>query len=327
MKNLKIAIVGASGLVGQKILEILYEVGLYESSIITLFVSRKSSGKVLYFKGLCHRLIELDEKQASAQFDFVFLSAGEEVSKKYASIFKDAGAYVIDNTNAFRKTNPLVVPEINIQDIKDSKIISNPNCSTIELAIVLNKLKNICDIDEIIVSTYQSVSGAGKTALLDLENGTNNHFKYGIKNNVIAEIGEIDENGNSLEENKIMFEINKILKSNIKIIATAVRVPVDYCHGESVYVRFKKQIDFEKIKSSISDENIVLYENSVCLNRVIQNTNTTAVCRLRKISENEIAFFVMADNLRRGAAYNAVKIVENLIKKFNNFQNDKQYSC
>lgn len=315
MEKLKIAIIGASGLVGQKILEVLVEEGLYQNASITLFVSKRSSGKVLYFGGECHRLIEIDDEQANKKFDLVFFSAGEVVSKMYAEKFAENGALVIDNTNAFRKTKPLVVPEINISDEKDERIISNPNCSTIELALVLDKLRTVCDIAEVVVSTYQSVSGAGKDALLDLENGSSGYFKNGIKNNVIAEIGEIDENGNSLEENKIMFEINKILKSDIRLVATAVRVPVKFCHGESVYVKFKNNVEFENVKRAMVGENFLFYENDVCLNANIQNTNITAVCRLRKISENEVAFFVMADNLRRGAAYNAVMIAKNILKK------------
>ena len=314
MKKIKIAIVGASGLVGQKILQVLYEEGVYENAVVTLFVSKKSSGKVCYFKGECLRLVELDEMQASKKFDIVFMSAGEEVSLRYAKIFAGAGAFVIDNTNAFRKICPLIVPEINQSKIAvDEKIISNPNCSTIELAIVIQKLLQVCDIEKIVVSTYQSVSGAGKEAVFDLENGTNNFFKKGIKNNVIAKIGELDENGNSTEENKIMFELNKILESNIQIIATAVRVPVLYCHGESAYVQFKHAMDFEKITQTLSSENLEL-STDICLNREIADTNKTIVCRLRKVSENEIAFFIMADNLRRGAAYNAVKISQNIIK-------------
>lgn len=317
MKNLKIAIVGASGLVGQKILEVLFEQGIYQNSIITLFVSKKSAGKVLYFKGLSHRLVEIDETNAEKKFDIVFFSAGEDVSKKYAETFAKNGAFVIDNTNAFRKTKPLIIPEINIKEIGGERIISNPNCSSTQLALVLNKFNSVCEISEIVVSTYQSVSGAGKEALLDLENSTNSYFEKGIKNNVIAKIGEIDENGNSLEENKIMFEVNKILKTNIKIIATAVRVPVNYCHGESVYIKLKNSVDFEKLKQTIRGDNLMLCDD-VCLNREIYNTDLTAVCRLRKISDTEVACFVMADNLRRGAAYNAVMIakyiVENLIK-------------
>ena len=313
MEKFKIAIVGATGLVGQKILQVLYEEGLYEKAVVTLFVSKRSSGKVCYFKGDTLRLVELDEMQANKKFDFVFFSAGEEISKKYAKIFADAGAFVIDNTNAFRKDKPLVIPEINFESVADEKIISNPNCSTIELAMVISKLLKICEIEKIVVSTYQSVSGAGKDAVADLKNGTNNYFEKGIKNNIIAKIGELDENGNSTEENKIMFELNKILKTQIKVIATAVRVPVEYCHGESVYVEFKKEVDFEKIKKSLANKNLELLSD-VCLNNEVADTNKTIVCRLRKVGENEIVFFVMADNLRRGAAYNAVMIAQNIIK-------------
>ncbi len=317
MKNIKIAIVGATGLVGQKILEVLLEEGIYSRATVTLFVSEKSAGKVMYFNGECLGLVELSKECASQKFDIVFFSAGEKVGREYAHIFAEQGAYVIDNSNAFRRDSPLIVPEINADLLAENKrIIANPNCSSIELAIVLARLLEIGEIEQVVVSTYQSVSGAGKDAIADLANGTNNYFKKGIKNNVIAEIGVIDDNGNSEEENKIMFEINKILGTDIKVVATAVRVPVCYCHGESVYVKFKSKVNFEDVKNCLNSDFTEFLADKVCLNSEIANTNKTCVCRLRKISENEIALFIMADNLRRGASYNAVKIAEHILQNF-----------
>ena len=186
MRELKVAIVGATGLVGQSILEILKEENLIDEMNLTLYVSNKSAGGRVVFDGKVYELIKLDENSCHRKFDLVFFSAGDDVSLEYAKIFADGGAYVIDNSNAFRREKdvPLIVPEIN-GDILDGtcNLIANPNCSTIELALVLNRIKDLGAIDEVIVSTYQSVSGAGADALADLHNDTSNVFKKGIKDN------------------------------------------------------------------------------------------------------------------------------------------------
>ncbi len=200
MGGLKIAIVGATGLVGETILKVLYEEDLFFGNDISLYVSKRSAGKEYLFKGRRFRLVELTEKEANKKFDFVFFSAGSDVSLKYAKLFAKNGAFVIDNTNAFRRENdvPLVVPEINFDKVSfGAKIISNPNCSTIQLAVVLDKLRLLSKIEKVVVSTYQSVSGAGRCALCDLKNNAKNMFKYGINNEIIAKIGEIHENGYS----------------------------------------------------------------------------------------------------------------------------------
>ncbi len=313
MKN-KIAIVGATGLVGQTLLEVLYEEGFFEKYEITLYVSKKSAGKELLFLGRRFRLIELDETALKQNFQLVFFSAGSEVSLKFAKKFAEAGSIVIDNTNAFRRETeiPLVVPEINLQKITNkTKLISNPNCSTIQLAVVMHKLLMLGEIEKIVVSTYQSVSGAGRKALFDLEKNAKNVFKYGINNEIIAKIGEMLENGYSLEEDKLIFELSKILGREIDVSATAVRVPTTVGHGESVYVKFKNEVNIIDALACLDDEYLVVRDDVVYLNEVRGN-NLTYVCRLRQHKKDELEFFVLADNLRRGAAYNAAKIAKSL---------------
>lgn len=316
MKN-KIAIVGATGLVGNTILKVLYEENLFWGYDITLFVSSRSAGKELLFQGRVFRLIELNEKELNKKFDFVLFSAGSEVSLKWAERFARTGAIVIDNTNAFRKekTVPLVVPEINFSKItNETKLIANPNCSTIQLAVVISKLALLGDIEKVVVSTYQSVSGAGRHALADLKNNAKNVFKYGINDEIIAKIGEIQENDYSLEENKIMFELSKILEKDIDVSASAVRVPTSVGHGESVYVKFKNEVNIIDALKVLDQEHIKFCQDVFYLHEVREN-NFTYVCRLRQKNKNELEFFVFADNLRRGAAFNAVKIVKQLLER------------
>ena len=314
MKN-KIAIIGATGLVGTTILRVLYEENLFWGYDITLFVSSKSAGKEFLFEGRIFRLVKLDETALSKKFDFVFFSAGGEVSLLWAKRFAEIGAVVIDNTNAFRREAgvPLIVPEINFSSItKETKLISNPNCSTIQLAIVISKLAELSEIEKIVVSTYQSVSGAGRQAFLDLKNNAKNVFKYGINDEIIANIGEIQENGYSIEENKVVFELSKILGKALDVSATAVRVPTSVGHGESVYVKFKNDVNVIDALAVLDCEQIKLRDDVFYLHEV-RETNVTYVCRLRQKNKNELEFFVMADNLRRGAAYNAVKIMKKFV--------------
>ena len=318
MKSLKIAIVGATGLVGQTIIKVLDEEGLLKTNDILLYVSKRSAGKEYLFKGRRFRLVELDEKALDKKFDIVFFSAGSSVSRVWAKRFAEKGAFVIDNTSEFRKCEdvPLVVPEINGEIVSgDAKIISNPNCTTIELAVVIDKLLKLSKIKKLVVSTYQSVSGAGRRAVCDLKNNAKNVFKYGINDNLIAKIGKIQENGYAEEENKIMFELSKILNESIDVSATAVRVPVEVCHGESVYVKFETDVNLIDVYSILESSYIKVFPDEICNVCEVKNTNAVSVFRIRQKSKTELEFFVLADNLRRGAAYNAVLIMKKLIDK------------
>ncbi len=317
---LKVAIVGATGLVGRKIIQVLYEEGFWKEINLFLFASEKNYGKKVIFYDKEFYILKLSEKIANEKFDVVFFSAGDEVSKRWVRKFANSGAYVIDNTNAFRRYKyvPLVVPEINSNKIKKStKIIANPNCSTIELAVVLDRLSQLAKLNKVIVSTYQSVSGAGYKALLDLENDTTKFFKCGIKNNLIAQIGSILDNGFCTEENKIMFELQKILDKSFDVLATTVRVPMPYCHGESVYVEFDDKLNLTDVYEKLMCEYIKVDKDTLSFPKQIMDTNKTHVCRIREVNETELLLFIVADNLRRGASYNAVQIFKYLLE--NNF--------
>ena len=317
MKKINIAIIGGSGLVGQKIIQILIEEKMIENINLKLFVSENSAGNNICINNHKFKLYYLNDDIINEKFDIAFFSAGENISKKYAEIMAKNGTYVIDNSNAFRRNTdtPLVIPEINFKDIsKNTHIISNPNCSTIQLAIIISQLLKINSIEKIILSTYQSVSGAGKNALKDLEEKTNKTIPETINNNLILKIGELNNNGFCEEENKIIFELNKILKTNIQIYASTVRVPIPFCHTESVYVKFNKKIDLSKIYNILNVAHIKI-DKDITSPLEVTDSNLTHICRIRQPSENEILFFIIADNLRRGAAYNAVKIAELIINQ------------
>lgn len=319
IKKIKLGVVGATGLVGETLLSIISEEGLYDIVDLTLYVSDASAGKTLMYMGREYRLITLHTNSVCEKFDAVIFSAGDEVSRKWAKTFAERGAFVIDNSNAFRRDAeiPLVVPEINEDKINNTtKIIANPNCSTIQLVLVLDKLLKISQINKVVVSTYQSVSGAGKNALLDLNRKTNLEIKEGITNNYIAKIGEILPNGFSVEEDKMMFETSKILDKKISLCATAVRVPVPYCHGESVYIEFKNKVNADETANMLKSEEIVVDKNESSLPTNCSGKNLTFVSRIRNFTDNEISLFIVADNLRRGAAYNAIKILKILIDKY-----------
>ena len=310
----KLLVVGASGLVGQMVMEVLAEEKMISDFEITLASSSVSIGKVVMYNGRFFRFVYLSEKLLAKKFDYVIFASGDEISKVWVKSFVETGAVVIDNSNAFRREAgvPLVVPEINFDNInKNNKIISNPNCSTIQLVVVLDRLLKLSAIETIVVSSYQSVSGAGREALLDLKNKTKDCFDVDISKNIIPQIGGVLENGFCTEEDKIMFESNKILKTNIHIVATTVRVPIPYCHGESVYIKFENNIDLNDIKNILKSDYIEVCDG-VVYPESIENSNKTYVCRLRKVSENEVSMFILANNLRRGAAYNAVLILKNL---------------
>ena len=318
MKKIKLAIVGATGLVGKTVLDILKEQNLLFEIEIVLFASKTSAGKRMLVAGNEYKIFEPNEDFENMEIDYAIFSAGGSVSKEWVRRFCDAGVVVIDNTSVFRMNQcvPLIVPEINISEIKSyDKLIANPNCSTIQLAVVLDKLRKINDIEQVVVSTYQSVSGAGRRALNDLINSSKNYFKSGIKNNIIAGIGDFDKKGFCAEETKLMTETGKILKDKkMRVCATAVRVPISVCHGESVYIKCKNNIKLTDVFKVLKCDYIEVLNGGVCLPTEVKGSNKTFVCRVRKVSKNEIAMFIIADNLRRGAAYNAVEILKYLIK-------------
>lgn len=312
----KLAVVGATGLVGQKVLEVLKEESLSDSFELYMFVSDKSAGKVMIYNDRHYLLMELDEQILDIGFDYAIFLTSETISKVWVPKFARAGAIVIDNSSAFRmkKNIPLIVPEINFNLIKNQdKIIANPNCSTIQLVLVLDRLKNLSKIKRVVVSSYQSVSGAGKDALKDLNDKSNNFFIMGITDNIIPQIGEIDDGGNCAEENKIINETKKILGIDSDVYATTVRVPTSFCHGESVFVEFESNIDIKEVKKALNVRYIK--QGDMFYLTDCTQTNLTYVCRIRQSSNKIIQFFIIADNLRRGASYNAVEILRLLNRK------------
>lgn len=317
---IKLGIVGATGLVGQTVLKVLKEQGLLDRFELCLIASKESLSKTIEFNGLQYKVIELNESCLRLGLDVVIFSAGDDVSDCWCEQFVEQGVFVIDNSNAFRRRAdvPLIVPEINGELVsKKTKLISNPNCSTIQLAMVVDALRDIVSIDQVVVSTYQSVSGAGKDALKDYQLGTRNFFKKGIRDNIVASIGLEDDTGFCSEERKIMFELKKILNCKIDVVATAVRVPIAFCHGESVYVKTRECFNLSEIISNLKRRGLKVSDD-LFYPVDCAGTNDTYVCRIRKCGEWGLALFIIADNLRRGAAFNAVKILEKIIPYFTN---------
>lgn len=312
---MKIAIVGATGLVGRKIIEQLND----KENELICYASKQSVGK----KICGHKVIALSCLNIK-KVDFAIFSAGSEISKKYAQRFIKKGAIVIDNSSAFRREQnvPLIVPEINKEKALSSKLIANPNCSTIQIVLTLFYLSKIAKIKRVVVSTYQSASGAGEKGIFDLENKTTLKIPQILCDDLIPQIGNFLENGYSEEEDKIMFETKKILEKNIKICATAVRVPIHFCHGASVNVEFEDKIDLEEVYGTFEKaDGIVVLDNPIAnvypLCQTAKQTSKVCVGRIRKdfSTENAINFWVVADNLYKGASTNAVQILNYLCKE------------
>ena len=326
----KLAIVGATGLVGRTVLKILEEKDLpiYE---YVLFSSKKSAGSVIHFKDKDYVVKELTENSfIDKHFDFAIFSAGASTSLKYAPIAAENGCIVIDNSSAFRmeKDVPLVVPEVNPEDINLHKgIIANPNCSTIQAVLPIKALDDKYKVKRIIYSTYQSVSGAGRYGIEDLENGSKNvplkKFPHPILNNCLPHIDVFMDNGYTKEEEKMINETRKILhRPDLKITATCVRVPVINCHCESINLEFEKKFDIKDISSTLENfENITVLdnpaENLYPLPTDVSGKDNVFVGRIRRdfSIENGLNLWVVADNIRKGAATNAIQILEKILYK------------
>ena len=329
MKKYNIAVVGATGMVGNKFLQVLTERQLPAENYY-LFASSKSAGKVVDFMGKPHTIIELNEENIKAhKIDIALFSAGGDVSKAFAPIFAKHGALVIDNSNAWRRDVdvPLVVPECNANDILWHKnIIANPNCSTIQAVVALKPLHEAFGIKRVIYSTYQAVSGAGVKGFNDLKGGicgeAPQKFPYPIFGNCIPHIDVFLENGYTKEEDKMIFETKKILgDQNIKVTATCVRVPVYYGHSESINVEFEKPCTVEEVKKVLSSvKGIVLQDDGANLlypmPLTAENKDEVFIGRIRKDEtvDSGISMWVVADNIRKGAATNAVQIAEKAIE-------------
>ena len=325
---INVAIVGATGLVGSTFLKVLEEKNLNIDNFV-LLASKNSKGKKIKFMGKEYIVEELSEDSFNNnRFDYALFSAGGNVSKKYAKIAAKNNCIVIDNSSAFRleKDVPLIVPEVNKELIwKNSGIIANPNCSTIQATLPLKVLNDKYEIKRVVISTYQAVSGAGIFGIEDLENPDNfdfpKKFNYPIKNNCIPQIDIFMENDYTKEEMKMIEETKKILNlPNLKITTTAVRVPVKNCHCESINVEFEKEFDTAELKQALNKfENLVVLDDTknevYPLPNFVTGKDEVFVGRIRRdySVKSGINMWVVADNIRKGAATNAIQILENLI--------------
>ena len=323
----KVAIVGSTGLVGRTVLKVLEEKN-FTNCTYTLFSSRKSAGTKLKFLGQNYVIQELTEDSFDSNFDYAIFCAGGSVSEKFAPIAVSKGCIVIDNSSVFRMDAdvPLVVPEVNPEKIFENKgIIANPNCSTIQAVVALKPLDDKYKIKRIVYSTYQAVSGAGKAGIEDLENGINGippkKFPHPIFNNCLPHIDVFMPDGYTKEEYKMINETRKILnKPYLPITATAVRVPVKNCHSESINVEFKTNFDIYDVKMLLQNSPGIILVDDVDKNYYPLATRADGyddvfVGRIRRDFSVPfgINLWVVSDNLRKGAASNAVQILEKLI--------------
>ncbi len=323
----KVAIIGSTGLVGRTVLKVLEEKN-FTNCTYTLFSSKKSAGTKLQFLGQNYIIQELTKDSFNANFDYAIFCAGGSVSEKYAPIAVSKGCIVIDNSSVFRmnKDVPLVVPEVNPEKIFENKgIIANPNCSTIQAVVALKPLDDKYKIKRIVYSTYQAVSGSGKAGIEDLENGIKGiapkKFPHQIVNNCLPHIDVFMPDGYTKEEYKMINETRKILnKPFLPISATCVRVPVKNCHSESINLEFKTNFDIYDVKMLLQNSpGIILIDdiekNYYPLSTKADGFDDVFVGRIRRDFSVPygINLWVVADNLRKGAASNAVQILEKLL--------------
>jgi aspartate-semialdehyde dehydrogenase len=325
---MKIAIVGATGLVGKTVIKLIKERGLEYSSLI-LIASERSVGKVIEIDGKAHTVVSMQHAIDLAP-DIAIFSAGGGTSLEWAPAFAAVGTFVIDNSSAWRMNplNKLIVPEINAEELTaDDKIIANPNCSTIQLVMALAPLHRKYQIKRLVISTYQSVSGTGKAAIDQLYNerkgdDSNKVYPHPIDMNVLPHIDVFMDNGYTKEEMKMVNETRKILgDESLNITATAVRLPVIGGHSESLNVAFHQDFDLNEVKEILQNTPGVVVEDDVKNNIYpmplnAHNKDEVFVGRLRRdeSQDNTLNMWVVSDNLRKGAATNAVQIAEHLIK-------------
>lgn len=330
----KIAIVGATGAVGEELLNVLDELNFPVESILPL-ASAKSIGNSVEFRGKTYKVQELTKTVFQENpVDIAFFSAGGGISEQYAKYAVECGAVVIDNTSYFRMNEdvPLVVPECNSEDIKDwekTGIIANPNCSTIQMVHILKPLDDVFNLKRVDVSTYQAASGAGKEGMEELVQGLQSFFAfkldefeaktfpYTLALNLIPQIDQFCENGYTKEELKMVNETQKILHKKIEISATCVRVPVLRSHSESITMHFEKDVDLIKVREILSKAPSVVMIDDIENKKYpmplfTSDTNETYVGRIRQDinHKNIIHLWCVADQIRVGAATNAVRIAQ-----------------
>ena len=325
---MKVAVVGATGLVGSKMLQILEERNFPVTELIPV-ASEKSIGKEVTFKGKAYKIVSADDAIA-AKPDVALFSAGGSTSLELAPRFAEAGITVIDNSSAWRMdpTKKLVVPEVNADALtSDDRIIANPNCSTIQMVVALNPLHKKYSIKRIVVSTYQSVTGTGVKAVNQLMNERNSiqgemAYKYPIDLNVIPQIDVFLDNGYTKEEMKMVNETRKIMRDDsIRITSTTVRIPVMGGHSESVNVEFENDFDLNEVKALLSASPGIIVQDDpgkqvYPMPMNAHEKDEVFVGRLRRdeTQPNTLNMWIVSDNLRKGAATNAVQIAEYLMQ-------------
>ena len=328
-KKYNVAIVGATGLVGQTFLKVLKE-RKFPVENLYLYASARSAGKVINWEGKDYTVIELKDENIRDDIDVALFSAGGGISKEYAPKFRDKGAVVVDNSSAWRmdKDIPLVVPEANPEALKNhGGIIANPNCSTIQVMPILKVLQDKYGLKRVVYSTYQAVAGAGKKGLDDLENNLqgkpSTNFPHQIAFNALPHIDVFLENGYTKEEEKMINETKKILNlPDLKVTATCVRIPVKFGHGVSVNVELERPFELEDVVKAFEEKEGVIVQNDG-KNKVYpmpitaQDTDEVYVGRIRRDDtvDNGLNLWVVADNIRKGAATNTIQIAETLIKE------------
>lgn len=325
MKKYNVAVAGATGLVGGTILKVLEERDFPIDNIYFLS-SKKSAGNSITFKDNMYIVEELNEKSFDRSLDFVFFAAGGAVSEMYAKAAAKSGATVIDNSSIFRmeKDIPLIIPEVNPKKAFDNRgLIANPNCSTIQSVLPLKPLHDMFKIKRVVYSTYQAVSGSGLGGIKDLEDGEVKFYPHQISSNTLPHIDSFLDNGYTKEEMKMINETKKILDDDsIKVTATTVRVPVKNCHSVSINIEFEKPFELEQVYKALESFPGIKIKDDV-INNVypmpldISGSDDVYVGRIRRdfSIDSGLNIWTVADNIRKGAATNAVQIAELLISK------------
>ena len=330
---MKIAIVGVSGAVGQEFLRVLDERNFPFDELV-LFGSARSAGQVYNFRGVDYTVKELKHNDDFKGIDYAFVSAGGGVSKEFAETITKHGAIMIDNSSAFRMDSdvPLVVPEVNPTDAYDTprNIIANPNCTTIQMVVALKAIENLSHIKRVHSSTYQAASGAGASAMAELyeqyrqvlagEEPTVEKFAYQLAFNVIPQIDVFTDNGYTKEEMKMFNETRKIMHSDIAVSATCVRVPALRSHSQALWIETEEPLTVEQVREAVANgEGLVLMDNpqekEYPMPLFLSGKDPVYAGRIRKdiTNPNGITMWIVGDQIKKGAALNAVQIAEYLI--------------
>lgn len=332
---MKVAIVGVSGAVGQEFLRVLDERNFPMDDLV-LFGSSRSAGRVYTYKGKQYTVKELKHNDDFKGIDIAFVSAGGGTSKEFAPTITKFGTVMIDNSSTFRMEAdvPLVVPEVNASDAKlrPRNIIANPNCTTIQMVVALKAIENLSHIKRVHVSTYQAASGAGASAMAELEKQyeqlakgeepTVEKFAYQLAYNVIPHVDVFLDNGYTKEEMKMYNETRKIMHSDVEVSATCVRVPVMRAHSESTWVETERPVGLEEARKAFAEaDGVVLMDNPAekeyPMPLFIAGKDPVYVGRIRKdvSNPNGLTFWTVSDQIKKGAALNAVQIAEYLIRE------------